>query len=118
MKTIKFYALLLFSILAVNFSFAQKTAALNKKETIKVAGNCESCKKRIETAAKTAGATTASWNEESGVLAVSYDSAKTSSAKIQQAIPPTIIGLNFLVNPVAKVGIPYMIRKSVLPWEG
>ncbi|MDB5222225.1 MAG: hypothetical protein JWN83_892 [Chitinophagaceae bacterium] len=86
MKTLNIYAALLFSIFAINFSFAQKTTILNKKENIKVWGNCETCKKRIENAAKSGGAVTADWNDESQILAVSYDGAKTSSEKIQKAI--------------------------------
>lgn len=57
-----------------------------KNETVKVWGNCETCKKHIEKAAKTAGASTASWNEESKELQLSYNSLKTSSQKIQQSI--------------------------------
>lgn len=83
MKTLNIYAALLFSIFAINFSFAQGT---NKKETIKVWGNCGMCKTTIEKAAKNAGASTASWNEESKELKVSYTVNKTSSTKIQQAI--------------------------------
>ncbi|MES2431153.1 MAG: cation transporter [Bacteroidota bacterium] len=81
MKTLSLCAVLLFSIFNTQFSFAQTTAA-----TIKVLGNCESCKNRIEKAAKNAGATTAAWNEDSKALAVSFDTSKTSTAKIEQAI--------------------------------
>jgi len=64
---------------------AQKTPIL-KSETIKVWGNCETCKKRIENAAKSAGATTAMWNEDSQLLDLSYDAGKTSGKKIQEKI--------------------------------
>jgi periplasmic mercuric ion binding protein len=83
MKTLHIYAAILFSIFALNFSNAQTTV---KKETIKVWGNCSMCKTTIEKAAKKAGATAASWNEDSKELKVSYTSNKTSSVKIQQAI--------------------------------
>jgi mercuric ion binding protein len=83
MKPFNISLALLLSILAINFSFAQNSV---KKETIKVWGNCSSCKKHIEKAAITAGATTASWNIDSKQLSVSYDPAKTSSITIQQAI--------------------------------
>ncbi len=83
MKTLNIYAALLFSIFAINYSFAQTSV---KKETIKVWGNCGMCKTTIEKSAKKAGATTASWNEESKELKISYASAKTSSTKIQEAI--------------------------------
>lgn len=83
MKTLNMYAVLLFSIFAVNFSFAQTAV---KKETIKVWGNCGMCKKVIEKAARSAGATTASWNEDSKELKVAYAVNKTSGTKIQQAV--------------------------------
>jgi periplasmic mercuric ion binding protein len=83
MKTLNIYAAILFSIFAINFSTAQTTV---KKETIKVWGNCGMCKTNIEKAAKKAGATKASWNEESKELQVAYASNKTSAVKIQQAI--------------------------------
>ena len=62
-------------------SFAQA-----KTDTIKVYGNCESCKDRIESAAKDAGATTADWNEKTKLLVVSYDAAATTNLKIQEKI--------------------------------
>lgn len=86
MKTFSIYAALLFSIFATNFSFAQKSTVLNHKEKIKVWGNCETCKKRIERAANSAGALTSTWDVNSHMLALSFDGAKTSSEKIQKAI--------------------------------
>ena len=83
MKTLNIYAALLFSIFAINFSFAQGTT---KKETIKVWGNCGMCKTNIEKAAKKAGAAAANWNEDSKELKVSYAVNKTSSVKIQEGI--------------------------------
>ena len=80
------YVALLFSIFAFNTSFAQKSNTLDHKENIKVWGNCETCKKNIETASLSAGAKTANWNTESKILAVTYDGAKTSLTKIQKAI--------------------------------
>ena len=44
------------------------------------------CKKTIETAAKSAGATNADWNDETKILVVNYQPATTGSIKIQQAI--------------------------------
>lgn len=83
MKTLNIYAALLLSIFAINFSFAQTAV---KKETIKVWGNCGMCKKTIEKSAKSAGATYASWNEETKILNVSYNSPGSNSEKIQKAI--------------------------------
>jgi periplasmic mercuric ion binding protein len=83
MKTLNICAALLFSIFAINTSFAQTVV---KKEIIKVWGNCGMCKTTIEKAAKKGGASAANWNEESKELKVSYAVNKTSSAKIQQSI--------------------------------
>ncbi len=57
-----------------------------QKETIKVWGNCGSCKKHIETAALAAGANVADWNKTSKMLVVSYDPAKASDVSIQKSI--------------------------------
>jgi periplasmic mercuric ion binding protein len=83
MKALSFSAFLLMSLLLSNFSIAQTSV---KKETIKVSGNCGICKKTIEKAAKSAGASTASWNEETKELKVTYAAKKTSGTKIQQAV--------------------------------
>lgn len=63
------------------FGFAQ-----TKSETLKVSGECSSCKKKIEAAAKKAGATYAVWNVDSKELVIKYSSTSTNSAKIQKAI--------------------------------
>ena len=63
-------------------SFSQK----NKAETIKISGVCGMCKKKIEKAAKDAGASYAVWNTQTKVLTVRYNSLSTNSAKIQRKI--------------------------------
>lgn len=82
MKTIFICSAILFGILFYNTLSAQSL----KKETIKVWGNCGMCKKTIEKSAKSAGATLASWDVEKKQLNISYETDKTSSEKIQQAI--------------------------------
>jgi periplasmic mercuric ion binding protein len=82
MKTITAFVAILFSAFISNSAAAQT----QKNETIKVWGNCGICKKKIERAAKGAGATTASWNEETKELKVSYAAEKTSNMKIQEAV--------------------------------
>jgi periplasmic mercuric ion binding protein len=82
MKTLSLFAAIIFSICSINTSNAQTA----KTETIKVWGNCGMCKTTIEKSAKKAGAKTASWNEDSKELKVTYAANKTSSAKIQEAI--------------------------------
>lgn len=66
--------------------FAASSFAQVKKETIKVAGECGMCQKKIEGAAKKAGASFASWNTENKLLTVRYNSASSNTAKIEKAI--------------------------------
>lgn len=80
MKTLKYFFFVLFISIA-SISFAQTTT-----ETFKVAGECGMCKKKIEAAAKEAGATYALWNTDSKVMTVKYNSTATNKAKIEKAI--------------------------------
>lgn len=58
-----------------------------KYQTIKVSGNCEMCKDRIETAAKSvSGVSSADWSTETKMLNVQFDGAKSNSDAIQKAI--------------------------------
>jgi Cu(I)/Ag(I) efflux system membrane fusion protein len=53
----------------------------------KVSGNCDMCKERIETAAKSVeGVTAADWNKETKMIEVSFDTTKTDVHKIHMAI--------------------------------
>ena len=74
------FSIFLFALLFSTSMFAQKS------EEIKVWGNCGMCKKVIETAALKAGASTASWSEETKILNVSYKSKKTDAKSIQEAV--------------------------------
>jgi Cu(I)/Ag(I) efflux system membrane fusion protein len=57
------------------------------KQTFKVSGECEMCKDRIETAAKTvSGVKSAEWSAEKQLLHVQFDETKTNSDAIQKAI--------------------------------
>src|SRR6186997_1016094 len=87
MKTLRIYSLfsLFLAIAALNLpiiSFAQKT----KSETFNVSGECGMCKKKIEKAAKEAGASSAEWNQQTKLLKVSYNVSNTSTSIIQQKI--------------------------------
>lgn len=56
-------------------------------QMIKVSGNCDQCKTRIETAAKSVtGVTYAEWRVETKMLHVQFDAGKTSLDDIQKAI--------------------------------
>lgn len=56
-------------------------------QTIKVSGNCEMCKERIETAAKSvSGVSSAEWSTETKMLHVQFDGTETNSDGIQKSI--------------------------------
>ncbi|MDR6405443.1 MULTISPECIES: TonB-dependent receptor domain-containing protein [Chryseobacterium] len=57
-----------------------------KENEFYVKGNCESCKARIEKAAKEAGADSAEWNAEKQMVTLNFNPAKTSSDKILKKI--------------------------------
>lgn len=57
-----------------------------KTESIKVSGNCESCKTRIEKAAKVSGVAKAEWSEKTKVLTLVYDPAKVKCDDVQKKI--------------------------------
>src|SRR5438552_2384771 len=80
MKTLKVFFSFLFLLIAV-IGFAQTNS-----ETFKVAGECGTCKKKIEKAAKSAGASYAIWNISSKMLTVKYAGTATNKAKIEEAI--------------------------------
>jgi periplasmic mercuric ion binding protein len=73
-------------VLSVISLFLCTALFAQKKDTVKVWGNCGMCKKTIETAAKSSGAAEADWNTETKILAVSYNGEKTTLAKIEQAV--------------------------------
>ena len=81
MKTLR-----VFSMTALFLSVATMSFAQAKTETLKVAGECGMCKKKIEKAAKDAGATFALWNKDSKILTVKYNSTSTNTAKIEKKI--------------------------------
>ena len=63
--------------------FAQQV----KTEKIKVNGSCGMCKTRIEKAASSVdGVSKSEWNEETKLLALSYDPAKTDVKKVSAAV--------------------------------
>jgi len=59
----------------------------NEHETLKVGGLCGMCKKRIEAAAKSVqGVVAASWDKESQILKIDFNSPQTSLDAISKAI--------------------------------
>lgn len=86
MEPIKFLIILLISFFTSRFSSAQTSF---KTATVKVNGKCVMCKKHIETSARNAGARSASWDQTTKFLQISYDPSITNPIKIQTAIAGT-----------------------------
>ena len=80
MKTLKFF------IAIVALTISTVAFAATKTETIKVSGNCESCKARIEKAAKVDGVTKADWSDKTKILTLVYDPSKVKSDDVQKKI--------------------------------
>jgi hypothetical protein len=81
MNTLKIFSSLFLLLSICSISFAQE-----KTDSFKVAGECGMCKKKIEKAAKTAGASYAAWDTKSKQLVVKYSTESTNQTKIQQSI--------------------------------
>ena len=90
MKTLKYLLVAIIAITVSATSYAQTTdhsgMAMTKTETIKVSGKCESCKARIEKAAKVDGVTKADWNTKTKMLTLAYNPSKVRSIDIQKRI--------------------------------
>lgn len=72
-----------------NSNHFEKKETVSALEHVKfhVSGNCDMCKERIETAAKSIGGVkTALWNVDSKEIAVEFDKSQTSLMKIHKAI--------------------------------
>ena len=80
MKTTKVLLSIMLAVFVSVTLSAQNQAkdTKSKTETIKVLGNCDMCKTRIEKAAKAEGASGASWDSKTKLLTLNYDPSKTS----------------------------------------
>ena len=88
MKIIKALTLVCLTLVCLT-AFAQKPKW--EKANFQVWGNCEMCKTKIETAAKSVeGVKSAKWNVVNKKMKVKFNPAITNTDKIQQAI--AIIG--------------------------
>jgi copper chaperone CopZ len=90
MKTRYFIVIAVIAILNTldtnaQFSADSKNAAL-KTETLKVSGNCDMCKARIEKAARLDGVSKAEWNVETRLLTLVYESSKVKSDDVLKKI--------------------------------
>jgi len=94
MKTIIFIIATVFAVTIASSSFAQmdmqmhdhSKMAATKTETIKVWGNCGSCKARIEKTAKVDGVSKALWDAKTQLLTLTYDPSKVKVEDIQKKI--------------------------------
>jgi copper chaperone CopZ len=84
MKTVKIIIVALLAIALGSNSYAQTSTS--KTETIKVSGNCEMCKARIEKAAKLDGVSKAEWNKKDKTLTATFDPAKTNIDEIAKKV--------------------------------
>jgi len=88
MKTVIFITAVILSVMLSNNIFAQTqhNTVSSKTETIKVSGNCDLCKARIEKAAKIEGVSKAEWNSKTKVLTLVYNPSKVKSDDVQKKI--------------------------------
>ncbi len=84
MHTLFKFSVLLLSIVFFNISsYAQES----KTDTIKVYGNCNMCKEKIEGSLKEKdGITSKNWDKKTKLLVVTYDAAKITKEQIGQKI--------------------------------
>src|SRR5678816_2430511 len=81
MKMLKIFFVAAVCMSIATQGYSQKT----RTESFKVAGECGTCEKKIEKAAKEAGATYAAWDMHTKILKLTYN-AGTDVAAIQQKI--------------------------------
>ena len=66
--------------------YSCKTSSSEKVETFKVWGNCEKCKKTIESACAVDGVIEKNWDVESTLMTVKFDTTKITLDGIEQLI--------------------------------
>jgi copper chaperone CopZ len=89
MKSLKINGIIaaIVAIFINSASFAQTSPNTIDTATFTVSGNCEMCKKRIETAALTSkGVKTAVWNDATQAITVTYKAGKTTPDAIGKSI--------------------------------
>jgi periplasmic mercuric ion binding protein len=90
MKLTKFIVTAMIAIICGAFTYAQShdhsQMSSTKTVTIKVLGNCDMCKARIEKAAKIDGVSKAEWNKNTKILTLAYDPSVVACDDIQKRI--------------------------------
>ena len=83
MKSFRF--MLIAACMFASTSLFSQTSEV-KTDTIKVSGECGMCKNRIQKALKHDGISSASWDDETKLLVVSYNPAKITNDDIQKKV--------------------------------
>jgi hypothetical protein len=86
MKYINKIVMMLATVLALTFNSCVAQLKNAKIVTTKVFGNCNTCKKNIETAANKKGISKAIWNKDTKMLSLTFDSIKTNEDAILKSI--------------------------------
>ena len=73
-------------ILSGILAFITLNSSAQVNASIRVAGNCDMCKKRIEEAADLKGVKKANWDPKSQILHISYNPQKITLIQIQEEI--------------------------------
>lgn len=84
-KNIIFLIAFVFSIMAVNAQ--DKNAVATAK--FGVSGNCEMCKKTIESALDVKGVKSATWNDKTKIIEVAYQPSKITEVQLHELIAAT-----------------------------
>ena len=80
MKSISKIMVAIVVLLSITNSFAQIKNA--KTEKVKIAGNCEMCKNRIEDAGNEKNISKVIWSEKTQIATIKFDSEKTTAKEI------------------------------------
>ena len=86
MKNIKKLAIAITMIFSIAVTSCNATIKNAKTQTIKVSGNCDMCKERIEGVATKKGISSGIWNVDSKMLSLTFDSTKTNVDKILKEV--------------------------------
>ena len=73
-------------ILLLSVTIANAQIKNSKTETVKIYGNCDMCKSKIETAGTIKKTAKVEWNKDSKMAILTYDSTKTSQDEILKRI--------------------------------
>lgn len=82
----KYFILLMVLGGLINSAFAQKKKIGTETITLRVEGNCDMCKKRVENAVSVNGVKTSNWDEKTKVLSVIVKSDKLNKESLAKLV--------------------------------